>query len=190
MYDYPDPYDLLPTDDSSAFLAVLFGAILVIGVIAVISYVVTSIFLMKALKAAGHAHPVSAWVPLWNIASLFELGGIRNPWAWIGILFGVSFVGGLIPYVGFLISLAATALSIMLMIWAAKGVQEGSGLNSTGGIVLAVLVPIAWFIWMGVRLPKTGFSPDRAVASGATFPRKWFANSGPDPRAAFPGSRA
>ena len=57
-------------------------------------------------------------------------------------------------------------------------------------IVLAVLVPIAWFIWMGVRLPKTGFSPDRAVASGATFPLKWFANSGPDPRAAFLGARA
>lgn len=157
-----------------AVLAAL-GAFVFVGFIfAVAIYVVTAIFQMKLLKNAGHRTPGSAWVPLWNTASLFEIGGIKQPWIWVAVLFGGNFLGGLIPGIGFLISLVVLAASIVLMVWVAKGVQAGLGISSVGGIVLAVLVPLAWIIWMAVVSGKRKYDRNAALMEGGSLPMNWF----------------
>lgn len=150
---------------------------------ALVFYVINSIFLMKLLKNAGHAHPGAAWVPLWNTVVLFELGGIRTPWIWVIILFAGGALSA-IPILGFIISIALLVASIMLVIWMAKGVQMGLGLESTGGIVLAIFIPFAWVIWMAIRSDKVKYSVHTAVREGGTFPLNWFGEG--NPYASFP----
>lgn len=171
-------------EDFGGLLLLLGGLLLIFSVFLVAIYIVGAIFQMRLMKAAGHRTPGAAWVPIWSTAALLETAGLRGPWPWVGVLFGASFLGGLIPYVGILVTIATSVISVMLFIWAAKGIQAGTGLDSTGGIVLAVFMPLIWLIWMGVRAPKTGYDREAAIAAAGTFPIRWFDRVG-DPRAPF-----
>lgn len=160
--------------EDAAFLAI-FGAFMFVGfLLAVVIYVVTAIFLMKLLRNAGHKSPAAAWVPLWNQVALFEIAGIKQPWAWVGVIFGASIISNFIPLVGIVISLAILAASIVLSVYMAKGVQAGLGINSVGGIVLAVLVPLAWIIWMSVASGKRKYDRNAALMEGGSLPMNWF----------------
>lgn len=166
-----------------AFTVAFLASFLITMIItSVIVYLITSIFLMKILKNANHKNPVAAWVPLWNTVTLFELAGIRTPWAWVAILFGGGLLSG-IPVIGVVISVGVMILSIILTIWMAKGVQAGLGLESVGGIVLAVFIPLIWIIWMSVRSNSVAYNHTAAFATGSTLPISWFNNG--DPAASF-----
>lgn len=169
-------YDYYHGGDA-ALLAALAGFTLILLLFAVASYVVMGIFLMKLLKNAGHRIPVSAWVPLWNTVSLMEIGGIKQPWIWTAILFGGSLIGSAIPFVGPIITLGIYILAVILTIYLAKGVQGALGLNSVGGIILAVLVPVVWVVWMAVRSDKNSFDREVALAQGGAMPMNWFGES-------------
>jgi len=176
-----DNYNYAPgytgTEDSLglAFLGI-FAAFAIF--FAVIVYVVNAIFLMKLLKNAGHATPGSAWVPIWNQVSLAQIGGIKQPWIWMLVLFAGGFVSGLIPVVGIILTLVLTVASIILMVYIAKGVQAGLGIESIGGIVLAVIVPLAWIIWMAVASGKRkNYDRDAALREGGSLPLNWFGES-------------
>lgn len=173
-YNYAPGYTGAEDTVGLAFL----GALAVFTVFfVVIFYVVNAIFLMKLLKNAGHRAPGSAWVPIWNQVSLAEIGGIKQPWIWMLIIFAGSFVAGLIPVIGFILSLVLLAASIILMVYIAKGVQAGLGIDSIGGIVLAVVVPLAWIIWMAIASGKRNYDKNAALQEGATFPMNWFGES-------------
>jgi len=173
--DYYAPGQPTGTDEAlGLFLGAFMGVALLF---AVIYYVVNAIFLMKLLKNSGHRSPAAAWVPFWNQAALTELGGIRKPWIWVLVLFGVNILAGLIPVVGFLLSLAGLAAAIVLMVYIAKGVQAGLGINSTGGLVLAVIVPLAWIIWMSIASGKRKYNLGAALSEGDRFPMNWFGES-------------
>lgn len=155
--------------------------------VAVIAYVVNAIFLSKILKNAGHSSPVAAaWVPVWNTAALMDVGGIKKPWAWTAIIIGGSFLSGLIPGVGFLLSLAVLVVSVIVTIWLAKGLQGALRTGGTGGIVLAVLLPVVWVIWMGIVSGRERYDRNAALRQGDTMPMNWFGDG--DRNASFPGS--
>lgn len=140
-------------------------------------YVVTAFFTMKLLKNAGHRTPVSGWVPVWSTASLLQIAGIKQPWIWTVILFAGSSIGSLIPFLGVLISLAIFVVAIILTVYMAKGIQAGVGTGSTGGIVLAILLPIVWIIWMALESGKNEYNRDAAIAEGSSMPMNWFGES-------------
>lgn len=87
---------------------------------------------------------------------------------------------GAVSGLGQVLTIAQLVLIVMLTVWMARGVQAGLGLNSTGGVVLAVLVFVAWIIWIGLRADKAAFyNWDAARPVGATFPlSKYVANLG------------
>lgn len=165
----------------AAFLVFIF-------IVGIAVYIVTAIFLTKVLKRAGHPNPVAAWVPLWNFATMLELAGIAKPWVWVGINGGLAVLAsllgrstnGAVSGLGQVLTIAQLVLIVMLTVWMARGVQAGLGLNSTGGVVLAVLVFVAWIIWIGLRADKAAFyNWDAARPVGATFPlSKYVANLG------------
>lgn len=153
-------------DSLMRFLA-LIGLVLCI---AIVCYILNGIFQMRALRAAGYQHPEAAWIPYWSTVALYELGGIRGAWAWAGLFWSALLVGNLIPFASSITNGVVGVAMIAMQAWCAKTVQEASGLRSAAGIVLGALVPLAWMIWMGVRLPKSGFDAKHALALGDTFP--------------------
>jgi len=171
--------------EDAAFLAALaflglFGLLVGLAV-----YAINAIFLMKILKNAGHKNPVAAaWVPIWNTASLMEVGGIKQPWIWTAIIFGGSFLGSLIPGVGFIVSLAVFVVTVIVTIWLAKGLQAALRTGGTGGIVLAVLLPVVWVIWMGVVSGRERYDRSAALREGGTMPMNWFGDG--DRNGSFP----
>lgn len=151
----------------------------VLLIIGVVAYVIGAIFLMKVLRRAGFEPPVAAWVPLWNTASMVQISGIAKPWIWVAIVFGGSFVSGLLSGsensllegVGWVLSIAVLVIGVILTVWMARAIQAGLGLDSAGGVVLAVLIPLAWIIWMGIRADKAAYyDAATAYSIGATFP--------------------
>ena len=161
----------------AGLLAVLAAFGFFMFIFAVAAYVVNAIFLMKLLKNAGHKNPVAAWVPIWNTVSLMQIGGIKQPWIWALIFVGGSLVAGMIPYVGFILSLGILVAAVIVTIYLAKGVQAGVGHGSTGGIVLAVLLPIIWVIWISLASDKSRYDRDAAIREGSRMPWNWFGES-------------
>ena len=153
-------------DSLMSFLA-LIGFVLCI---AIVCYILNGIFQMRALRAAGYQHPEAAWIPGWNTVALYELGGIRGAWAWAALFWSALILGNLIPVASSTVSVIVGVAMIAMQAWCAKTVQEASGLRSPAGIVLGALVPLAWMIWMGIRLPKSGFDAKHALSAGTTFP--------------------
>lgn len=159
--------------ESSEAIASLLNYLILMGLvicIALVCYVLNGVFQMRALRAAGYRHPEAAWIPLWSTAALFELGGIRGAWAWVSVLWSALIIGNLIPLAAPIVNGIFAIAMIAMQAWCAKTVQEASGLRSPAGIALGAFVPLAWMIWMGLRLPKSGFDAEYALATGATFP--------------------
>lgn len=181
MTNYDYYYSDSSTEDLGVALAVMFTVLATILFFLVVVYVVTAFFQYKLLKNVGHKTPASAWVPVWNTITLMETGGVRKAGIWTLILFAGSFVAGLIPFVGFFISLAIFVVAIILTIYMVKGVHAGLGKEDSaiGGIILAILVPVAWIIWMAIESGKAKFSPERAVAAGGKMPMNWFGEGNP-----------
>lgn len=168
-------------------LAVLgFFAVFVL-LIAAALYVVQAIFLSKILKNADHKSPVAgAWVPIWNTASLLQVGGIKQAWAWTAVLLVGGLLGSHIPFLGPVISIAMIVLGVLLYIWLAKGLQAALRTGGTGGIVLAVLLPFVWIIWMGVVSGRNRYDRESAFLAGGELPINWFGEGDRD--AAFLGA--
>lgn len=150
------------------------SVLVTIFLVCIALYALTAWFQMKLLMRAGHAHPGSAWVPVWSTVTLWETGGIRNPWIWCLLTMFGSSVLAWIPIIGWLAVIFLWIVSIMLTVYSAKGIQAGLGLSSTGGLVLAVLFPLVWLIWMALRSSKHFFNQDEAIRAGGTFPFAWF----------------
>lgn len=162
-------------------LTAIYATLMLLGICV---YVLNALCTMRILKAANHRYPAAAWVPFWNTVVLLELGGIRGAWAWVGLLYGASNFGSIIPFLGIVIMMAAIAMLLVTQVWYVRAIQEATGLQSVAGIVLSFLVPPAWIVWMAIRVRKTGFNRARALEIGATFPFPWFQNVS-DPQNAF-----
>ena len=107
---------------------------LVLGIIflivALISYVITGVFLGYVFKKAGVASWI-AWVPFYNSWKLLEIGGQPGFWAILTIL----------P----LINVASTVFILIAMY------NIGLKFGKSGIFVfLAIYLPVVWLIWLAV----------------------------------------
>lgn len=129
--------------DSTASAVVL----LVLGVVAVVGYLVVGYFIGRVLRKAGD--PLwYGFVPLLNTWRLFELGGFGGWWSIL------SFVP--------LVNIAAGVILLIAQY------RIGLGFAKDGAFVLlAIFLPIVWFIWIG--LDSSWWDPARAVPAVARY---------------------
>jgi uncharacterized membrane protein len=130
LYDdsgYSYSYSYSSSDLSPGAAAALF---VFTFLIAIASYVVLALCLMRIFKKAGVAQWI-AWVPFYNSWKALEIGGQQGFWA----------VLALVPFVNF--------VSFIFMIIAFYNI--GLKLGKSGAFVLlAIFLPIVWYIWLAV----------------------------------------
>ncbi|MGI6879865.1 large exoprotein [Microbacterium sp. gxy059] len=119
-----------------AIMAALAGFFVVLGIIGIAAYVVSSIFMMKMFDKAGVQGRWRAWVPFYNSMVFLKLGDI-NPWL---MFFSLA---GIIPYVGWLGTLFAGVLMAM------AAYRIGLKLQKPGAFV--VLYIFLAIVWLGIN---------------------------------------
>jgi uncharacterized protein DUF5684 len=107
--------------------AVMFLAVLLV-------YVITSLCLSSIFKKAG-VESWKAWVPVYNTWTLLELGGQKGYWA----------VLAFIPFVGI--------VSAIFVIIAMYYIGRKLGKSDTF-VLLAIFLPLVWYIWLAVDKSK------------------------------------
>jgi len=150
MYDDSQLYTNYTTQAPDAgILAVLGGVLLFTFVLAVASYVLTALGLMKFFAKAGKP-TWAAWVPFYNVWVMGEVAAVEQYWLWI-------FVGGVvasfIPFLGQLLSLAA----LVAVVYITHNFLAKFG-KDVGHTILAVLFPFAYY-------PIVGYSKDLKFSS-------------------------
>lgn len=129
---YTSPY--YDTGSSEVTGAVAAGAILTFVLFAFLLaaafYVVTALLLGRIFKKAG-VESWKAWVPVYNGWTLLELGGQQGFWAVLALIPGVNIVSAVFMYIA------------MYNIGLKFG-KEGAF------VLLAIFLPIVWFIWLAV----------------------------------------
>lgn len=126
-------------------LAALGAGFLIFSLIVIVAvYVVTALFLSKIFTKAG-VEGWKAWVPILNGWTLLEMGGQKGFWAILSIIPVVNIV------------------SAVFMVIAMYHVGRNFG-KEDWFVVLAILVPIVWIIWLAVD-KSTWNGPRPAVAS-------------------------
>lgn len=160
-----------PTPDAlSPEVAGMLGLLVVgVGIALLISYVVSAVLLMMLFKNTDNARPWTAWVPLLNTVELLRTAGIARAWVWVLLITVGSVVVSWVPLLGWVLSLGLLAVSILVSVWMAQGIQRGLGLDSVGGVVLAILLPLPWLIWMVIRSSKQTWNEIAAQEYGQTF---------------------
>ncbi|HET6746947.1 MAG TPA: DUF5684 domain-containing protein [Candidatus Saccharimonadales bacterium] len=128
MYDTNSMYGASSQMDSATAAGVL-AFMLIFGLIAaLVGYVISAFLLSRIFKKAG-VEAWKAWVPIYNMWVLLELGDQKGFWAVIA----------LIPIVNI--------ISVVMLIIAEYNI--GLKLQKEGWFVLlAIFLPIVWLIWL------------------------------------------
>jgi len=139
----PDPNDL--GNDTAAGVLVIIAAYLVfIGVVLLISYLLTAITLMMFFRKVG-VKPSLAWVPIYNVWKWLEVGGQPGAFALLQLVPGASIVTTVILAIGMHRS----------------GIAFG---KDTGWLVLGIFLPWLWCIL--ISQPSEQYHPERIAAAG------------------------
>lgn len=150
---YPTPYG----DNSltGADMAVLISFMLGYVVVALVIYVLFALGLSRILKKYNHPQPWAAWVPVYNVWVLLELG--RQP-GWYALLA----IAGAIPVIGPL----AAVLVVVVEIFAFININKAFGKSLGGYTVLAALLTPVWALMLGFGKDQ----PVLARSNGPYFP--------------------
>lgn len=141
MYD--DSYYTTTSAPDGAMLAMLGGFVLVVLLLAVASYVLTALGLMKFFAKAGKP-AWAAWVPVYNVYVMAEVAKSESYWFWI-------YVGGIVvSFIPVLNALSIASLVAVIFITYQFLARFG---KDAGHTALAVLFPFAYY-------PIVGFSKD------------------------------
>lgn len=128
-----------PYYDSGYWAAL--GGLLILGfVLAIASYVIYSLFMMKVFEKAGVEGKWRAWVPVYNTMIFFKLGDL-SPWLVLYCLGGallLSWIG-----IGALFSIAMGVLSV-LAAWRI-------GLKLQKDAIWVVLYIFLSIVWLGIN---------------------------------------
>jgi hypothetical protein len=157
-------YDYYGDGASLAFLALIYG---VVFILAIVVYIVGSIFLMKVFEKAGVQGKWRAWVPVYNFLVFAKLGDV-SPWA-VLIGYAATIVLGWIPLIGWLLGAALFAI-VCIAAW-----RVGLKLQKSAAWVVLfaagfVTGGLATLIWLGIN----GFDKSRWNANIAPAP--WAGN--------------
>lgn len=147
--------------DPAAVIAAMIGTVLVFLFLAVVVWVLTSIFLMKIFEKAGVQGKWRAWVPIYNMMIFSKLGDL-SPWL-ILISFGGAIVLSWIPILNIFAGLLSFAgAAVMLM--AAWRV----GLKLQKDAIWVVLYFFLSVVWLGINaFDKSRWNPQIAPAPWA-----------------------
>ncbi|MEJ1921462.1 large exoprotein [Microbacterium sp. KHB019] len=153
-------------DDGGAFAFLAF-LLLIVPIIALVIYVISSLFLMNIFEKAGVQGKWRAWIPVYNSMIFLKLGDM-SPWL---ILYaaGASILLSWLPVIGQLLGLA----SFVLMVLAAYRV--GLKLNKGAGFVvlyaLGILTAgITTLVWLGIN------AFDKSRWNAQIAPAQWAGN--------------
>jgi hypothetical protein len=113
------------------------GFFMALGLFAILSYVVTAIFMGMMFKKAG-IPAWKAWVPVYNAWTFLEMGGQKG---WLSLLL---LLGG-IPLLGLIPVIVAT----VYMCIAAYHIGLNFG-KEAWFVILYILVGPVWLIWLAV----------------------------------------
>jgi hypothetical protein len=126
---------------SSAAAGVYIGLAIFYVLIAVVFYVLSSIFIKKIFEKAGVANPNVAWIPIYNYLLLIKLGDL-NPFLYlIGI--GATILLGWIPLIGQLVDLATAAVFVLAAYRINLKLQKDP-------ILFTIFAFFLGLIWLGV----------------------------------------
>jgi signal peptidase I len=143
MYD-SQYYTTYSAQEAGGFFALIAGMMLFVFILAVASYVLTALGLMKFFEKAGKPS-WAAWVPFYNVWIMAEVAAVEQYWFWI---FVGGVVLGFIPVLGQLLSLAA----VVGLVYITHNFLGKFG-KDAGNTALAVLFPFAYY-------PIVGYSKD------------------------------
>jgi len=136
--DYVETYG--STAAAGGIIAAVVGIIGFLLVVGLAIYILAVIGQWKVLTKAGEKG-WKALIPVYNSYTLCQIAGV-NPW-WILIVFGAGIVGGVIPVIGGLVSLAASLyFSILLSVSLARSF----GKEDSFAIGLVLLGPVFYMI--------------------------------------------
>jgi len=144
--DYSDPYYTNSTDTASAAAILGFMAVFMLGVL-IVTYVISALCLGRIFAKAG-VESWKAWVPIYNNWVMLELGGQKGFWA----------ILSLVPFVNI--------VSVVFMYIAMYHIGRSFGKDDMF-VVLAILLPLVWMIWLAVDHSTWKGAP---VAANATPP--------------------
>ena len=128
------PTQTVTPADSAA--AAAFGFVFFLSVLLLVAavYVVYAIFTGRIFKKAGVPAWI-AWVPFYNNWKLLEIGGQQGFWSVLAIIPIVNYVSAVFMYIAMY--------------------HIGKKLGKDGTFVLlAIFLPIVWFVWLGVDKSK------------------------------------
>lgn len=153
MYDtqmsdnmYGDPSMVDPNASAAATGAAAVFFILFMVFIAVVAYVINALLLGRIFKKAG-VEQWKAWVPIYNMWTMLELGGQKGFWAVLAIIPIVNIVSVVYMYIAMY--------------------HIGLRLGKDGAFVLlAIFLPLVWYIWLAVD-KSTWNGPKPAMVAAA-----------------------
>ena len=129
------------TDPVAAAVAVMI-VFFIVFIFWAAAYAISSFLLGRVFKKAGIPQ-WAAWVPVYNVWKLLELGGQQGFWAVIS----------LIPFVGL--------ISLVFIYIAMHHIGKKLG-KEDWFILLAIFLPVVWMIWLGFDDSK--WEGDKKVA--------------------------
>lgn len=150
----PDPNDL-GNDTAAGVLVILAAYGILIGVILLLSYLLTAITLTFFFRKVGVA-PGLAWVPIYNTWKWLEVGSQPGPIALLVLVPGMGIVTRIFLIIGMHRS----------------GIAFGKG---SEWIVLAIFLPWLWCILLSQ--PAEQYQPERLAAAGYPPPRAGFGSA-------------
>lgn len=165
-YDYYGTYDTIDTigGAATAFAAGMFIFIGIIILIALAVSVCTIIGQWKAFKKAGKGG-WEALIPIYNQVVLCQITGV-NPW-WVLVIYAggfvLGFLSGLIPFIGFIFTLADYALMIYFFVVLYVSAARSFGKSDGYAAGLYFLAPIFWLLVGGKNTQYVGPKPMKDV---------------------------
>ena len=148
--------------DSSQFVLGMLGFLIISGLFiffAVIGYVVSSIFL-SFLFTKAEQPKWKAWVPVYNIWVLYEIAGYKG-WVSLLVIFGAGLLAN-IPFIGFIVALAAIAITIMVALNIQKSLNK-----EPVWIILYIFLPIVWLAILA--FDKSSYNAEKI---GTVYPKE------------------
>ena len=133
-YNQSTLYNTPTSADTAVGLAVFTAFFSFFFLFAIALYVVSALCMMSIFKKAGVIAWI-AWVPFYNQWKLLEIGGQQGFWAVLAIVPIVNIISAIFMYIAMY--------------------HIGKKLGKEGAFVLlAIFLPIVWFIWLAVDHSK------------------------------------
>ena len=120
----------IPADDINVLIAFLISISLFILLVALVAYIIYAFLLSRIFKKAG-VESWKAWVPVYNVWKILEIGGQKGFWAILAFVPIINIASMIFTYIA------------MYHIGLKLGKKDWF-------ILLAIFIPIVWYGWLAL----------------------------------------